>query len=36
MVMTVRRRIEDPARVGVSSGVDEDPGGVGDIAARLA
>jgi hypothetical protein len=36
MVMTVRRRAEDPARMGVSSGVDEDPGGFGDIAARLA
>jgi hypothetical protein len=36
MVITVRRRAEDPAGVGVSSGADEDRGGFGDIAARLA
>jgi hypothetical protein len=36
MVTTGRRTVDDPVRAGTSSGVGEDPGGVGDIRARLA
>jgi hypothetical protein len=36
MVTTGRRTVDDPDRAGTSSGAGEDPGGVGDIAARLA
>jgi hypothetical protein len=36
MVTTCRRTIDDPVRAGASSGFGEDPGGVGDIGARLA
>jgi hypothetical protein len=36
MVITGRRTDDDPVRAGTSSGVDGEPGGVGDIAARLA